>query len=257
MNQLIDYARAAIHKSRKSEDRRKSKRSHEGYAVEKVPTIAPLQHTTAIRPTIAEGIEDPDENCSDAMRESVLLDGQQYRLVSQVVKGEIPGFLVRTSFDDVINEEGIDFEKLEARIKRLKLSGKLSVKTNAERPAPASTGRSEKVRTQEMGFEKGSSTNPKAMVFTITGCVTKLARTVAELEWFGGETLLVSRKHMFGNWENLSSGDWFKAVILRLPNGEVTQAILQSKILPPRYLNNAEIEDVYSKIKPAELTPMD
>lgn len=254
-SQLIDYPRGAIPKSRETEDRPKSKGPKTGYAVERVPTMAALQNEKALRPL---GIQDPDESCFEALREVVLMDGKRYRLVRQVVfKGEVPGLLVRTSFDDIIEEDGIDFEKLEARVKRLKSSVKIAGTTKAELAIPASTSKPSNGGSKAISLQKNGSSNPAAMVFTITGRVMKLAPTVAELEWFGGETLLVNREQMVGNWGNLNLGDWFKAVILRLPNGEVTQAILQSKILPPRYLSTAELEDVYSKIKPAELTPMD
>lgn len=76
------------------------------------------------------------------------------------------------------------------------------------------------------------------------------------LDWGGGETLTVNRDQMIG-WEDMKPGDWFKATILRSPGGEVTQAIMQSKASPPRCLDAEQLDEFYSKIKPAELTLMD
>jgi hypothetical protein len=97
----------------------------------------------------------------------------------------------------------------------------------------------------------------QVMVFSITGCLTSRDDKHAVLNWFGGDELKVRIKQMFGAWKDLSPGDWFKAVILRCPNGNVVQAILQNRTDPPRYLDEEEIESAFSRIKPAKLTPME
>jgi len=96
-----------------------------------------------------------------------------------------------------------------------------------------------------------------APAYTITGNVVEITPTDFEVDWLGGDRILISRNLTFGKWNELQVGDWFKGVIVRRNGGEILNATLLSKIPVPEIMSDTQIEAFYSKLKPVRLSPTD
>ena len=90
--------------------------------------------------------------------------------------------------------------------------------------------------------------------YTITGNVVGITPTDFEVDWLGGDRIIISRNLTHGKWNELQVGDWFKGVIVRR-NGEILNATLLSKIPVPEIMSDTQIEAFYSKLKPARCSP--
>ena len=96
-----------------------------------------------------------------------------------------------------------------------------------------------------------------APAYTITGNIVGITPTDFEVDWLGGDKILISRNLTYGKWNELQVGDWFKGVIVRRIGGEILNATLLSKIPVPEIMSDTQIEAFYSKLKPVRLSPTD
>jgi hypothetical protein len=116
----------------------------------------------------------------------------------------------------------------------------------------------EKILRAELTTENqktDSQRHQDAPAYTITGNVVGITPTDFEVDWLGGERILVSRNLTHGKWNELQVGDWFNGVIVRRNGGEILNATLLSKIPMPEIMSDTQIEAFYSKLKPVRLSP--
>lgn len=97
---------------------------------------------------------------------------------------------------------------------------------------------------------------PRKYVMRITGELLARDEDRLEIAWYGGDQFSVPVTDTVG-FDAVTPGDWFKAVIVRLSNGVVQQALLTQQAEPPTAMSEEELEKAYSEIPPADLEPAD
>jgi hypothetical protein len=75
------------------------------------------------------------------------------------------------------------------------------------------------------------------------------------VDWWGGSKLNIEKIFLVGDWNSLKIGDWFKSKVF-IEDG-ICKAEFLEKNDPPRYMTEEEISCSYSRIKAADLKPVD
>lgn len=82
------------------------------------------------------------------------------------------------------------------------------------------------------------------------------------VDWFGGDQLKIKKSILVGDWDSVKVGDWLRAKIFyRVHSWEAPDKIYSAEFLgkdePPKTMTQEEIDLFYSRLMPAELTPID
>jgi hypothetical protein len=83
-------------------------------------------------------------------------------------------------------------------------------------------------------------------------------------DWWGGNRLKIQKGILIGDWDSVKVGDWLKVKLFLRVNSysdEMFKKIYRieflEKIQPPKRLTEEELRLSYSKIKSANLTPIE
>ncbi len=252
---LKDYAVKKTYKGR-GINRIAQKTCSYGYDVQFVqPYVAPGHKQQGVVPHDTDEFESIKVVAFAAAAGGMIdLDSEQYGLVSHVFSNRL--VVTPSVIDEVIDDGAINLNWLGARIQNAKHIASSVFPHRGLKILPVDSFRPNRVDVKN-DHKELLPTSQDCAVYTITACLSGYSADGVEMDWQGGDKLSVNRQRMFGDWARVKTGCWFKAVILRRPSGEVIAAIFQDMVPPPRYMSAAELAEAYSKIKPAELSPME
>jgi hypothetical protein len=90
----------------------------------------------------------------------------------------------------------------------------------------------------------------------ITAKILEHSEDFVALDWIGGHQLTIPTIRLLGDWKGLKSGDWVEARIKILRGGSVSSAMLLERSMEPESLDDKELEELYSRLQPAALEPI-
>ena len=105
---------------------------------------------------------------------------------------------------------------------------------------------------------------PKEFDLLASGELIECNNDYVVFDWFGGSKLKIEKNILFGDWDTCRVGDCLKIkIFLRVHSWSdtISKKIYRVEFLekeePPKELTEEELNLFYSKIKPADLTPID